>query len=150
MQVSDIMERDVKTVSADDSFADAARVLREYRISSVIVGEGGAPRGIVTERDFVSLVADGLDPATTKVGDRMTTELATVEPRTDIAEAARIMAERRIRHLPVVDRGSLAGIISIRDLMSWAVAEQTGGHELPDMERSTAALTAAVQADTVS
>jgi signal-transduction protein with cAMP-binding, CBS, and nucleotidyltransferase domain len=87
-------------------------------------------------------VADGVDPSTATVGERMTRDLATVEPRTDITDAAQLMAERRIRHLPVMDKGSLSGVISIRDLTNWAVAEMTGGHELPDIERSTAAFAA--------
>jgi CBS domain-containing protein len=147
MQVGDIMSGEVITVRAEDTFADAARVLREHRISSVLVRGDGAPAGIVTERDFVNLVSDGLDPASVKVGDRMTTDLATVESKTDIKEAARVMADRRIRHLPVVDKGQLVGIISIRDLTSWAVEEMTGGHELPDLERSSAALSAVVEVE---
>jgi signal-transduction protein with cAMP-binding, CBS, and nucleotidyltransferase domain len=75
----------------------------------------------------------------------MTTDLDTVTSRTDVAEAAQHMARRRIRHLPVVDDGSLVGIISIRDLTMWAVQELTGGHELPDLERSHAALSAAAE-----
>ncbi len=147
MNVGEIMHRDVVTIDPQDTFAHAAKVLREHGISSVVVkGDGGAG-GIVTERDFDTLIAEGHDPNAAKIGDRMTRELATVEPKDDIADAARIMAERRIRHLPVVDRGKLVGIISIRDLTSWAVAEVTGGHELPDFERSSAALSAAVEVD---
>jgi CBS domain-containing protein len=147
MQVSDIMSKNVVTVTTDDTFADAAKVLRQNRISSVIVQGKAGPGGIVTERDVVNLVAEGKDPYNVKVGDRMTKDLATVESKTDIAEAAKIMAERRIRHLPVVDKGNLSGIISIRDVMSWAVGEYTGGHELPDIERSAAALSAAVEVE---
>ncbi|HZA60323.1 MAG TPA: CBS domain-containing protein [Actinomycetota bacterium] len=146
MQVGDIMTRDVKTVSADDTFADAARILHDNSISSVVIKDNGAASGIVTERDLVNVVAEGLDPTAVRIGDRMTTELATVESRTDIAEAAQLMATRRIRHLPIVDKGALVGIISIRDLTTWAVKELTGGHELPDLERSQAALSAAVEA----
>jgi CBS domain-containing protein len=149
MQVADIMHRDVVTVKERDTFAAAAKVLREHGISSVVVRGERGPSGIVTERDFVALLADGLDPATT-VGERMSRDLATVGPKTDIADAARVMAERGIRHLPVVDRGRLAGIISIRDLMTWAVEEMTGGHELPDLERSSAALSAAVRVERAS
>jgi CBS domain-containing protein len=107
--------------------------------------EGDRLAGIVTERDLVNLVADGKDPQTTKVGERMTKNLDTVDPRTDIAEAAEHMARLNIRHLPVVDEGRLAGIISIRDLTNWAVHELTAGHELPDLERSHTALSAAAQ-----
>lgn len=145
MQVGDIMTRDVKTASASDSFADVAKILHDNRISSVIVLDGGRLAGIVTERDLVNVVADGLNPREQSVGERLTRDLATVESRTDISDAASLMAERGIRHLPVVDRGELAGIVSIRDLTNWAVEELTAGHELPDLQRSQAALAAHVE-----
>jgi CBS domain-containing protein len=144
MQVGDIMNREVVTVRPQDTFAGAAEVLRRNRISSVVVEEGEeGPAGILTERDVVALVSEGLDPNRTTVGERMTRELITVPPRTDVAEAARLMAERGVRHLPVVDRGRLVGMVSIRDLLAWGLQEVTGGHELPDMERGAAALSAA-------
>jgi CBS domain-containing protein len=145
MQVGDIMTRDVKTAKASDTFADVARTLHANHISSVIVMDDDRLAGIVTERDLVNVVADGADPRSEAVGDRLTRDLATVESRTDIADAASLMAERGIRHLPVVDRGELAGIVSIRDLTNWAVEELTAGHELPDLERSQAALAAHVE-----
>ena len=142
MRVGDIMTADVKTVSPGDTFAEAAKVLATNRISSVVVKDGDDVAGIITERDIVKGVAEDVDVGTVIVGDRMTRDLATVEAKTDVADAARLMAERRIRHLPVVDKGSLAGIISIRDLTNWAIEEMTGGRELPDLERSSAALSA--------
>ena len=145
MQVADIMKAVVKSTSPGDTFANVARLLHDNAISSVVVMDGDRLAGIVTERDLVNLVAEGLDPRTTKVGDRMSTNLDTVEPRSDIGEAAEHMARLRIRHLPVVDKGKLVGIISIRDLTNWAVEEITGGHELPDLERSHTALSAAAE-----
>jgi CBS domain-containing protein len=145
MQIRDIMHPEVKTTSPGDTFAHVAVLLHEHAISSVVVMEGDRLAGIVTERDLVNLVADGKDPQTTKVGERMTKNLDTVDPRTDIAEAAEHMARLKIRHLPVVDEGRLAGIISIRDLTNWAVHELTAGHELPDLERSHTTLSAAAQ-----
>jgi CBS domain-containing protein len=145
MQVRDIMHADVKTTAPTDTFDNVAKVLRENGISSVVVVEGGKLAGIVTERDLVNLVADGGDPRTTKVADRMTKDLDTVDPKTDIGEAADHMARLKIRHLPVLQDGELAGIISIRDLTNWAVHELTSGHELPDLERSHTALSAAAE-----
>jgi CBS domain-containing protein len=145
MQVKDIMHADVKTASANDTYASVAALLHDNAISSVVVMDGDRLAGIVTERDLVNLVADGGDPRTTKVAERMTTDVDTVGPRTDIAEAAEHMARLRIRHLPVVEDDGLVGIISIRDLTNWAVGELTSGHELPDLERSNAALAAAAQ-----
>ena len=145
MQVKDIMSTDVKTVAPDATFQQVATLLHDNAISSVVVMDGERLAGIVTERDLVNLVADGGDPHTTKVTDRMTTAVDTVGSRTDIAEAAEHMARLRIRHLPIVDDDRLVGIISIRDLTNWAVQELTGGHELPDLERSHTALSAAAQ-----
>jgi len=149
MQVGDIMTTSVRTCTIDHTFADAATILHEHHIASVIiVGTGdreGAVEGIVTERDLVDIVAEGLDPATTMLTERMTSNLTVASPRTDIADAAATMAELRIRHLPVLDeQEQLVGICSIRDLWRWALGELTAGHELPDLDRAHRALHAAV------
>ena len=115
MRVAEIMRRDVVMVDGDDTLSEAAKLLRANRISSVLVRGEAGPAGIVTERDYVNLVAEGRDPAKTKVRDWMSTDLVTVTSATDIAEAAQLMIERGIRHLPVVDDGALVGICSIRD-----------------------------------
>jgi CBS domain-containing protein len=118
--------------------------MRSNGISSVVVLEGQKLTGIVTERDIVNLVAAGGDPHGVKVVHGMTRrDIKTVTPKTDIAEAADTMAVRNIRHLPVVERGRVVGIISIRDLTKWAAEELSGGHEMPDIERSHKALKAA-------
>jgi CBS domain-containing protein len=120
--------------------------MSEHRVSSLVVlhGDQGAA-GMVTDRDLVAVVAEGLDPGEVMVGQRMMRDPATVDPRTDLREAARLMAEHRVGHLAVVDRRRVVGIVSIRELTRWAVEELTGGHEKPDLERSSAALTAAVE-----
>ena len=147
MQVGDIMHRDVRTASPDDTFADVAKVMRLQGISSVVVLDGNKLGGIVTERDIVNLVAAGGDPHSVKVAHGMTRrDLETVSPKTDIAEAAEHMMTRGIRHLPVTDtRGKVVGIISIRDLTRWASEELSGGHEMPDIARSHKALKAATE-----
>jgi CBS domain-containing protein len=145
MQVADIMHTDVKTADAEDTFADVAKVMRSNGISSVVVLNGdGALTGILTERDIVNLVAAGGDPQSVEVAHGMTRRhLETCEPKTDISEAADRMVSMNIRHLPVLDRGKVVGIVSIRDLTRWAADELSGGHEMPDIERSTKALRAA-------
>lgn len=145
MKIADIMRRDVFSVEASNSFAHAAAVLRREGISSVLVMDAGTLRGIVTERDLVALVAEGGDPRTATVGERMSTDPVTVDPGSDVADAAALMASRRIRHLPVVSGGRVVGVVSIRDLTSWAMAEITEGHELADIERSHRALAAAAE-----
>jgi CBS domain-containing protein len=144
MHVSDIMRTSVKTADADDTFADVAKVMRSNGISSVVVIEDGALSGIVTERDVVNLVAAGGDPQSVRVVHGMTRRhLETIDPKTDIAEAADRMVSLNIRHLPVIDGGKVVGIISIRDLTKWAAEELSGGHEMPDIARSQKALQAA-------
>ena len=144
MQVGEIMHTDVKTAAADATFADVAKTMRSNGISSVVVLDGKKLTGIVTERDIVNLVAAGGDPHSVRVAHGMTRrDIETVSPKTDIAEAADHMVVRNIRHLPVVDRGRVVGIISIRDLTRWAADELSAGHELPDMARSHKALRAA-------
>ena len=144
MQVADIMHTEVKSANAEDTFADVAKLMRTNGISSVVVLEGKKLGGIVTERDIVNLVAAGGDPHSVKVAHGMTRrDLETIGPKMEIAEAAEHMATRNIRHLPVVDRGKVVGIVSIRDLTKWAAEELAGGHEMPDIATSLKALQAA-------
>jgi CBS domain-containing protein len=144
MQVAEVMHTDVKTADAEDTFADVAKIMRTNGISSVVVLEGKKLSGILTERDVVNLVAAGGDPQNVKVAHGMTRrDIETIGPKADISEAAEHMVNRNIRHLPVVNRGKVVGIISIRDLTRWAAEELSGGHELPDIARSHKALQAA-------
>ena len=146
MLVGEIMHSDVKTASASDSFADVAKVMRSNGISSVVVLDGKKLAGIVTERDIVNLVADGGDPNTTTVEGGMTRlDLITVDPKTELSVAAELMVSSNIRHLPIVDGGNVVGIVSIRDMTRWAADELSGGHEMPDIAGSHAALQAASQ-----
>ena len=144
MLVGDIMHSDVKTASTEDSFADVAKTMRTHGISSVVVLDGRKLAGIVTERDIVNLVAAGGDPHTTTVAHGMTRrDLVTVTPKTDVTEATEVMVLRNIRHLPIVDKDEVVGIVSIRDLTRWAAEELSTGHEMPDIAGSRAALQAA-------
>lgn len=146
MLVSDIMRADVKTADAEDTFADVAKSMRTNGISSVVVldHKDGTLAGILTERDIVNLIAAGGDPHSVKVAHGMTRRhLETVGPKTDIGEAADRMVSLNIRHLPVVDKDKVVGILSIRDLTKWAADELAGGHEMPDIARSQKALNAA-------
>jgi CBS domain-containing protein len=144
MLVGEIMHSDVKTASTSDSFADVAKMMRSHGISSVVVLDGKKLEGIVTERDIVNLVAEGGDPNTTTVELGMTRrDLITVDSKTELSEAAEQMVSRNIRHLPVVDGGNVVGIVSIRDMTRWAAEELSGGHEMPDIAGSHAALQAA-------
>jgi CBS domain-containing protein len=83
---------------------------------SLLVMDGGRLAGIITERDLLRAVALGADLATATVDEAMTTEVFTVSPDMPLRDAAREMAVRWIRHLPVVDAGQVLGVISMRDV----------------------------------
>ena len=105
----------------------AARMMSEHHIGALVVVEQESVIGVVTERDVMQrVVAMGLDPLDTLVGEIMTREVVCCEPSMPIAEARNIMKQRRIRHLPAIGPDhELVGIISIGDL---------NAHELDDQE----------------
>lgn len=116
MKISEIMTQAAVTDSADDTLAEACARMREAQTGSLLVMEGQRLIGIVTERDVLKTVAQGLDPKATPLKDVMTTDIITIGPMTTLKEAAKIMASKWIRHLPVVEGSKVVGIISQRDL----------------------------------
>jgi len=116
VKVSEIMTPAAVTDRADDTLAEAARKMWEQQTGSLVVTDGEELLGILTERDILKAVATGVPLEDTRVSDVMTKEVVTAHPGMSLREAAGIMTEKWIRHLPVVDRGSLVGILSQRDL----------------------------------
>jgi CBS domain-containing protein len=116
MRVSEIMTNAAVTDRPEDTLADAAHKMWKQQTGSLLVIDGEDLVGIVTERDVLKAVATGVDAAETKISQVMTKDLVTVGPGTSLREAAKVMADRWIRHLPVLDGGKLVGVISQRDL----------------------------------
>jgi CBS domain-containing protein len=116
MRVSDIMTKAAVSDAPGDSLSDAARKMWEQQTGSLLVMEGDVLLGIITERDILRSVATGTELDKTKVEEVMVRDLITIEPGASLREAARVMTEKWIRHLPVLDRGKLVGILSQRDL----------------------------------
>lgn len=126
MRVADVMTRATVTDSPSDSLRSAASLMWGHQTGSLLVMSGTELRGIVTERDVMKAVARGMDPETTPVSAVMTPDVITVSPDTDVAAAARQMADRWIRHLPVVVGGEVVGMLSQRDLVGVLVARSAG------------------------
>jgi CBS domain-containing protein len=116
VEVRDVMTEATVTESPQDSLRSAAERMWRQQTGSLIVVDEGHLRGIITERDVLRAVALGADPDKATVDDAMTSEVFTVTPDTPLREAAREMAARWIRHLPVVNGSELLGVVSMRDV----------------------------------
>jgi CBS domain-containing protein len=116
VQVRDVMTEATVTDASTDTLRAAAERMWRQQTGSLLVMDGGQLAGIITERDLLRAVALGADPATATVDEAMTTEVFTVPPDMSLRDAAREMAARWIRHLPVADEGRLVGMVSMRDV----------------------------------
>jgi CBS domain-containing protein len=122
--VSEHMSRDLLTVSAGDRLGEAAKRMVARGVGAVLVMEGERLEGILTERDLMRAVATGYSDDAS-VSDWMTRHPETVEVSDATDHAASLMIHGGFRHLPVVDGGRVAGIISIRYLMRVALADSS-------------------------
>jgi CBS domain-containing protein len=114
----------VLTIGPQHTLREAARAMAERNIgSAIVVMEDGRP-AILTERDVLRAVAAEVDLDGTAVEERMTSEPTTASPSWDVIKAADAMIRGRFRHLIVLDdSGSVAGVLSIRDLIAGLLAE---------------------------
>jgi CBS domain-containing protein len=118
---------DVTTTVASQTVADAAKLLAQWRIGAVIVvTEQQELCGILSERDIVrGMARHGAAVQEMKVGDLMTSEVLTCTPNDSIETLMSVMTNNRIRHLPVLENGKLAGIITIGDVVKARLDETT-------------------------
>ena len=104
---------------------EAISKMVEANVGSLLVAEGGEIVGIVTERDYLRRVTlQGRTEEETAVRDIMTSPLYVATPDTPIEECMALMTDRRIRHVPVVDEGTVVGVISIGDLVKFVSKQQ--------------------------
>lgn len=116
--IRDVMTPNPLAMPASASVMEAAQLMRGNDIGDVIVVEGDRLFGILTDRDIVvRAMAEGADPHATAVGDICSRELTTIRPSESVGHAVRLMREKAIRRLPVVeDTGQIIGIVSIGDV----------------------------------
>ena len=117
--------REVVTIQSERTIADAAQILAEKRIGAIVVtGPQDSVRGIVSERDIVRMLAThGANALDAPVASCMTHEVVTTDERTTLHSLMEQMTAGRFRHLPVVEDGRLAGIVSIGDVVKHRLAE---------------------------
>jgi CBS domain-containing protein len=115
-EVRKIMVWPVATVEGSASLNEVAEALAADEIGALGVTDEGRLVGIVSERDVVVHLAAGADPAHLTAAEVMSNDLVTVSPEDSVLVAARRMVDSQVRHLPVLDGGLIAGILSIRDV----------------------------------
>ena len=128
MRVADILKGKgaaVMTVKPTETIGSFAQRLRLAGVGSMIVShDGNSIDGIISERDIAyALPAHGPELPDMRVSDLMTTQVVTCKPQDTIAEVARIMTLRRIRHVPVKEGGRLVGVVSIGDVLAHRLSE---------------------------
>ena len=111
---------EVETIGANERLADAVAKLGERRIGALPVVDGDAIAGIISERDIIYCLREqGPDALRLPISKAMSSPAITVDSQTGVLDALALITERRIRHLPVVERGEIRGIVSIGDLVKY-------------------------------
>jgi CBS domain-containing protein len=126
----------VVTVGPDDPVRLAIARMLEEGIGSVAVCEGERLVGIFTERDVLRLAGEGSEFAEVRVGDVMTRNPVTLAPDDDVLDAARLMGERKIRHVPVLEGENLLGMVGMREVMRTLVERLWRTHDPEARERA--------------
>lgn len=128
LQIGKLLESkgtDVWSVSPDDSVFETIQLMDEKGIGALIVIRDGVLVGIVSERDCArKVVLKKLSPEDTKVEDIMTKEVLYAKPMQTVSECMAVMTQKKIRHLPVLDKEQILGIISLGDLAKEVISEQ--------------------------
>ena len=125
-EILDEKGHDVLQIDADASVFDAVKRMVEAGVGSLLVTGGGETAGIFTERDYLRrMTLEGRDDKETAVSVVMSSPLMVVTPENTIDECMAMMTDRRIRHLPVVEGGEVAGIVSIGDIVKFKSKQQS-------------------------
>lgn len=115
--VRDIMTKDIVTIDEGETALEAARIMSQKGISSLIVVKDEVPKGIITERDFIKKIcAKQLEISQVKITSIMSRIRTVADPDTPIEVAVQRMANRGIRRLPIMQEGKVVGIITVTDL----------------------------------
>ena len=116
--VRDIMAKNVKTVRTDDSAHDAVVKMNKFDVGSVIVTNNNRAVGIITSKNILSRIVESrLDASTVRAKDIMSSPLITIEPDAPIEDAAKLMAQKKIKKIAVMDKDKILGIVSTSDIV---------------------------------
>jgi CBS domain-containing protein len=126
-RVLDILaNRDLYYVEPRQTVADVAKRMAELHVGAILVMDSGELKGIFSERDFlVRVVVERRDPDATTVGDVMTIHVVTIDETAGMEDAMETMRIHNCRHLPVMREGQVVNLLSMRDLMNFALEQKT-------------------------
>lgn len=138
MRVRDLMSKSVVTITPEESAALAARLLSRHELGALpVCAADGTLAGIVTDRDIVTrCMAAGEEPGRVPVRDIMSPAPSVITPETPISDAARLMAQRQVRRLPVVEQGHVVGMLSLGDLARSRRTDTEAAEALSDISAS--------------
>ncbi|MCF7669011.1 MAG: CBS domain-containing protein [Verrucomicrobia bacterium] len=126
--INDILNhkgRHVSTISPDATVFEAIKLFNDKNIGALLVMEADRPVGIISERDYArKVLLKGKASPQTKVREIMFSPVIYVRPSNTVEEAMLLMTDKRIRHLPVMEEGKVAGVVSIGDLVNWVISTQ--------------------------
>lgn len=118
LKVEDVMVEDVISVPEKATVKEAAKLMNQHEIGCLIVVKNGKPIGIVTETDMVKrVILKPVDPEKTEVRKIMSEPLVVVSPQMSLEEASKIMRKQKIKKLPVIEKGSLVGLVTTTDIV---------------------------------
>ena len=117
MKVKDIMTKDVACVNPESNVVEAAQLMQKHNVGSIPVCDQSGVVGIVTDRDIiVRNIAHGKNPSDTPVRDVMTGQVITASPDMEVDEVTRLMSEKQIRRIPVVENNMIIGMLALGDV----------------------------------
>jgi CBS domain-containing protein len=118
IEINDVMVSKVITIKKQTTIEKAVRLMNKHEIGCLVVEEEGKPVGIITERDLLKRVlAKSKETRKMKVEHIMTNGLISVSPKMEVEEAARLMCQKKIKKLPVVENGKLLGLVTLTDIL---------------------------------
>ena len=138
MQVRELMNQSVVSITPGESASLAARLLARHQLGALpVCGEDGGLRGIVTDRDIVTrCVAAETDPHKVPVREIMSRNCAVISPEEDAAEAARLMGAGQVRRLPVLEDGKVVGMVSLGDLAKCRACDMEAAEALSEISEN--------------
>jgi CBS domain-containing protein len=139
-QLNDIMTKQVDFVAPSDNVYEVAVKMKQDNVGVIPVCENDQLIGVITDRDIVIRGVAEKRPGSTQVSDIMSSELFTGSPEMSVEEAAKLMADKQIRRLPIVENNKMVGIISLGDLSLAKESNSAAGHALSEVSEQNSQL----------